>query len=344
MRHRSTPGNLHGLPAFLTILVCALTPFSANASGLIPGSFLTASVNNVWGVAGGCGITSSGIIDVPTAQIQQDCEVDYTTTAGLPSTVVMKGGAQTGLNSISMYDSAYWTNLGAPDFTGGNWGSTASFASISGGQSHLIFAVENKDPLLAITFSMSSTLSLSGTMTYSGDRFSTDPNLLPWEGEEIGILSLNLNGAGSGCNLDLGTNQWQQAEQTTPGQYAFAQSCTAATNTVTIAPNGYATLILDLNAANKALASNIVTQLSGGDYGIDVDFSHTAALSNFQFLVNGAAADPSAIDIVSGTLRMTSAGIQDTAVPEPGTLVLFGGGLIAFGFLKRRERPRPSCQ
>ncbi|HVY94123.1 MAG TPA: PEP-CTERM sorting domain-containing protein, partial [Bryobacteraceae bacterium] len=75
-----------------------------------------------------------------------------------------------------------------------------------------------------------------------------------------------------------------------------------------------------------------------------VDFSHTAALSDFQFLVNGAAADPSAIDIVSGTLRMTSAGIQDTAVPEPGTLVLFGGGLIAFGFLKRRERPRPSCQ
>jgi hypothetical protein len=237
-----------------------------------------------------------------------------------------------------MRSAGSWSNVGAPDFTHGNWGITASTTSASGGESYLQGQIRNYTDFWH-TYSFNVTMQISGNVFV--DNSSGNPFLFPWSSQVQGILGVTLGTGGGGCSSGGG-----QGVLVAPNEYHFSSTCVAGSGSVTLAPRAfgpfgqytYSPFLIDLRGSDYAQTNpGIVSNLSGGNYSIDVDFFHTMALSNFQFFVDGARVDPSSVGIeTDAPVRFTSAGLVNA--PEPSSALLLASAIVGLFFV-RRVRP-----
>ena len=301
----------------------------AAAIGAVPASAqssLSASVSDsIWAVPAYSCSSSSGNGLSPTATIQQQCSRTYTTVAGTSSTITLNAVAQTGFDSIRMQSTGTWTNLGAPDFTGGNWGQTANSYSVSAGAIRIEGALYNNSNLPHV-YSISSTMRMSGTMYFMDAGSSGQVILFPWAGDVTSALGINLSTLGGGCNLAAHSYQAYLAVAAPPNGFRYDVSCSGGV-AANIPAHSYTPLIWTMSANDYA--STNPANLRSGDYGVDIDFLHTAGITGIEASIDGQAINPSSLDFRSSmNVMFTSTGIVPVPEPASGLLMAVGLGLL----------------
>lgn len=224
-----------------------------------------------------------------------------------------------------MQSTGTWTNIDAPDFTGGNWGQTAYSQSVSAGDIRIEGALYNNSDLPHV-YGISSTMRMSGTMYFMDiASYAHQVDFFPWVGDVTSVLGIS-SGLGGGCNLAAHSYQAGLAVPAPPNGFHYDLSCTGGL-AVTIPAHSYTPLIWTMSAIDTA--STHVGYLSGSDAGVDIDFLHTVGITSIQASIDGQLVNPSSLDFRSSlNVMLTATGIVPVPEPASGLLMVAGVGLL----------------
>lgn len=323
-RRRIEPRN--GMPLACAARCAMALAASVGAMPAAAQSSLSASVSDsIWAVPAYSCSTSSGSGLAPTATIQRQCSHTYSTVAGTSSTITLNAVARTGFDSIRMQSTGTWTNIGAPDFTGGNWGQTAYSQSVSSGDIRIEGALYNNSDLPHV-YGIHATMRMSGTMYFIDVGSYGQVDFFPWAGDVTSALGIS-SGLGGGCNLAAHSYQAGQAVPAPPNGFHYDLSCTGGL-AVAIPAHSYTPLIWTMSAIDTA-STHLGHELSGGDAGVDIDFLHTAGITSIEASIDGQTVNPASLDFRSSmNVMFTSTGIVPIPEPASGLLMVAGVGLL----------------
>jgi hypothetical protein len=251
------------------------------------------------GGAEGCGFGTSGIgadMQPQVNTVTGTCGYSFTTTTGLSSTILLQGAAVATIGSVGAYSSASWTNFGAPDFTGGNWGVTAYSGIGSAAEQYLVYSIINPSPLPA-TYTLSMAITTDGY--FSVDN-SSGTILFPWGATvDAGLVGSNCYQSWS-TPFGPGSGDYYVPPTTCiTGPVSFPLAGCPAGTPYLDCPSMPMVSDLKIDAEVSTDLTGVTTLGPGGTYGAEDQFYSTSAITGIYATVNGVAVDPASLDIVS---------------------------------------------